>query len=141
MSVDDLVARHTSEEAAFDVPVLILKLSRQYQRQMTAEELYERTRGVWVINPFTHQNVNYAMPESVGGVIREVYRIIKWRQVDTWVPEESPLRRKGVDAPSKTRYRWKFDGVVDEAMRERYVGARVPNVASRPPTLGADQMS
>lgn len=130
MSVEDLIARHASREAEFEVPVLVLKLSRQYEHQMTAEELYERTRGMWVINPFAHRNVNYAIPVSVGGVIREVYRILKWTEIDTVIAEESPLRRKDVDAPSATRYRWQFDGVVDEAMRERYLGTLVPNVAS-----------
>jgi uncharacterized protein len=131
MSVEELIGRHASEEAVFDVPVLVLKLSRQYERQMTAEELYERTRGVWVINPLAHRNVNYAVPVSVGGIVRQVYRISRWTQVDTRMTEENPLRRKGVDTPSKTRYRWKFDGVVDETMRERYLGTLVPNVASR----------
>ncbi len=131
MSVEDLIGRHASEEAEFDVPVLVLKLSRQYERQMTAEELYERARGVWVINPLAHPNVNYALPVSVGGVVREAYRIVRWIEVDTKMTEENPLRRKGVDAPSKTRYRWKFDGVVDDAMSERYLGTLVPNVASQ----------
>lgn len=135
MSVDDLIARHALEEATFDKPVLILKLSRQFERQMSAEELYERTRGIWKVDPFKHPNVKYAMPVSAGGVIREVYRILRWVEVDTMSTDESPLRRKGVDTPSKTRYRWMFDGEVDKPMRERYVGRRVPGIAVQSPVL------
>jgi hypothetical protein len=117
-------------EAVFDVPVLILKLSRQYEHEMTTEQLYERTRGFWVINPVAHRSVNYAMPIAVGGVIREVYRILRWTEIDMWTIEESPLRQRGLHAASKTRYRWRFDGTVDETMRQRYLGRLVPDVAA-----------
>ena len=102
---------------------------------LSAEELYERTRGIWKVDPFKHPNVKYAMPVSTGGVIREVYRILRWVEVDTMSTDESPLRRKGVDTPSKTRYRWMFDGEVDKPMRERYVGRRVPGIAVQSPVL------
>ena len=95
--------------------------------------MYERTRGIWKIDPLKHRDVNFAMPVSVGGVIREVYRISRWYQIDTTLAEESSLRRKGVDAPSKTQYRWMFDGEVDEPMRERYVGTRVAHIDSQSP--------
>jgi uncharacterized protein len=75
MSVDDLIARYTLDEAVFDVPVLVLKLSKQFERQLSSEELYARTRGIWKIDPTKHRNANYAIPVSRGGVIREVYRI------------------------------------------------------------------
>lgn len=133
MSVDDLIARYTLDEAVFDVPVVVVKLSRQFERQLSPEELYERSRGIWKANPQLHRNVNFAIPVSSGGVIREVYRILRWFQVDVSATEESALRRKGVDAPSKTMYRWMFDGAVDEVMRERYVGRRVPDLEGQSP--------
>lgn len=76
------------------------------------------------------------MPVSAGGVIREVYRIVRWSQVDVTETDESPLRRQGVDAPSRTRLRWMFDGEVDAGLQEQYIGKYVPAARrSQVPTL------
>ncbi len=83
------------EEAEFDVPMLVLSLSRRFEQGLTAEELYGRTRGVWKIEPFAHRGVRYALPVSADGVIREVYRILRWIEVDMFTLKESLLRRKG----------------------------------------------
>lgn len=123
------------EVAEFDIPVLILKLSKQFEHGLTAEELYERTRGVWKINPAAHANVRYAMPISADGTIREVYRILRWIEVDMSTLKENPLRRQGLHAESKSRYRWMFEGEIDLNMRARYRGKIVPYVRAQMPTL------
>lgn len=127
--------RSPLEEAEFDVPVLILRLSRQFEHGLTAEELYERTRGVWKIDPFAHRGVRYALPVSADGVIREAYRILRWVEVDMSTLKESSLRRQGLHAKSKSRNRWMFDGEVDVEMRTRYLGKTVANVRIQMPTL------
>jgi uncharacterized protein len=132
MLVDDLIAQYARDEAVFDIPVLLVKLNRQFERGLTSEELYERTRGHWVINPEAHPEVKHAMPVSVGGVIREVYRVHRWRQIDSNVGDENALRRRDPNSKSRTRFRWTFDGEVDTKLRINYFG-KIATVVARTP--------
>ncbi|MCU1291386.1 MAG: hypothetical protein JWP08_236, partial [Bryobacterales bacterium] len=59
------------------VPTVFLRIGLQYRPNITPIQLYERTRGNWVMRPSSHLRVSHAMPVAVG-IIREVYRIRTW---------------------------------------------------------------
>lgn len=124
MGVDDLVAVHAAEIADIEIPTLFLNLRNQFERSLTAEQLYERTRGNWVLRPDRHERVKHAMPVAFG-VIREVYRIERWTQIDVRTERDNALRRAGVERASKSDLRWRFDGHPDEAFRKMYMGRAV----------------
>lgn len=97
---------------------------------MTAEQLYERTRGFWVMNPDKHLNVKYAMAVAYG-VIREVYRIERWEKSPVGEIVESDLRR--VDAnEGRSALRCAFVGSVATDIRERFIGKSVPDRSQNP---------
>ncbi|MCE7983039.1 MAG: hypothetical protein DYG89_17785 [Caldilinea sp. CFX5] len=58
-------------------PVILITINRLYRRGMSAEELYEVTRGNWVIGQRRAQ-AKYAFA-VYNGIIREVYEIHRWQ--------------------------------------------------------------
>jgi hypothetical protein len=50
---------------------------------MTTLELYEATRGIWVVNP-PRNKATYAMG-VYQGIVREVYQIEQWHPAGTLV--------------------------------------------------------
>jgi hypothetical protein len=108
----DIVAGYaaTPIEIAHEHRVLLIRVSREYRHGITSEELYDKTRQWWKVNP--HRQPDYAF-SVFDGIVRAVYRIEEWEPV---LPEEQVGRMKG---------RWRFDGVRDPEMEERYVWKNV----------------
>ncbi len=128
-TIDDLVALHDAQPAVIDVPAVLLNLNRQYERNLNDEELYERTRGYWVMRPDLRK-VEYAMA-VVSGIIREVYKIENWSKSavdDIGVNEH----RKPNDTESRSKVRWMFTGPVAHDIRERFVGKSVVWTSTNP---------
>jgi uncharacterized protein len=123
-TVDDLVGRYDAGPADITIPTVLLNLRHQYHRGLTAEQLYERTRGHWVMRPDVHNKVEYAMAVSFG-LIREVYRIESW---SSSAVDDIPVNefRKPDDSESKSKVRWAFTGTVATDIREQYVGKSFP---------------
>lgn len=92
---------------------ILLNLNRLYRCDMTPLELYETTRGTWVVGERRH-GVEYAMA-VYKGVIREVYRIAQWYPAGT-------LEYKTRDASLlKMVNRYEFTGKVADDIRKEYV--------------------
>lgn len=79
MTVGELISTYDHGVAEIDVPAVLLNLNRQFDRALTQEQLYERTRGYWAMNPDKHPKVQYGMAVAYG-VIREVYQIERWER-------------------------------------------------------------
>lgn len=78
---------------------------------MTAEELYEATRGNWVIGR-RREKAKYALA-VYNGIIREVYEIEKWYP--------AMARRE----EQKRQQRWRFDGKIATNLRHYVSGSTV----------------
>jgi len=130
MSVEVLITQYDKGEATVDIPAVLLNLNRQFDRALTAEQLYQRTRGYWVMNPSRHPGVQYAMAVAFG-IIREVYKIDAWSTQAVGEIVESDLRR--IDsAETKSPVRSSFTGSVARDIRERFVGKSVASKAQNP---------
>jgi hypothetical protein len=98
MTVNEIIAQYAAEPVTIKEPVLLIIISRLYRRNMTQAELYDSTRGDWVLGNRRNQ-AKYAFA-VYHGVVREVYRIEKWTAVTA----------KGERAKRKDR--WQFNGAV-----------------------------
>ena len=117
----------------FDIRAVILNISRQYEPGLEQDQLYERTRGYWVMQPHDHSEAEFAIAIA-NRVIREVYRISDWtRQLASEI-EPNPLRR--LDPASRvglSSYRWSFTGVpASEDIRKKYIGREIKSQAQNP---------
>lgn len=118
MTVTEVIAKYEAPEVEITEPVILITINRLYRRGMTAEELYEATRGSWVIGR-RRENAKYAFA-VYNGIIREVYEIEKWY----------PAMAKREE--QKRQQRWQFDGKIATNLRH-YVGGSTVRYA----TVGA----
>jgi hypothetical protein len=89
--------------------VILITVNRLYRHGTSNAELYEITRGNWVIGK-RRDKAKYAFA-VYGGIIREVY------EIDGWFP--AVARR----AEQKTQRRWRFDGRIAYSLRHYVSGS------------------
>jgi hypothetical protein len=113
-----------SDSIEFIEPALLIRISRLYRPTMSALELYEATRGVWVLGPRREQ-VRLAMAVFEGEV-KEIYELDHWQPAGT--AQYSSRSRADVERAG----RWEFVGAVANSdVRERYLGMRVERYFTR----------
>lgn len=112
MRLVDIVAQYDAKDITINEPMLLLTLNRYYDHSMTPEDLYEYTRGNWVLSASRKDKVKYACA-VYRGIVREVYEIKSWMIV-----------KKGRPGEDYSRPRWRFDGVVAQNL-QHYIGGRV----------------
>jgi hypothetical protein len=59
--------------------VIFVKITKLYRDDMSDEELYEATRGVWKVNTDRIKNIKYVFA-LYKGIIKEVYTVKEWTQ-------------------------------------------------------------
>lgn len=112
MTVAEVISKYQAPVAEITEPVVLITVNRFYQRGMSAEMLYEITRGKWVIG--TRRNeAKYAFA-VFRGVIREVYEIKRWLS--------APVEKHSTKGKVKRTNRWQFEGKASEPL-QHYVGA------------------
>jgi hypothetical protein len=116
--LSELVIYYAATKVEVTVPALLIRINRLYRHNMSAEELYEATRGVWKLGArCTKARYAFAVFE---GVVREVYEIESWHPAAT-----TPYATRDA-AQLTTRGRREFVGrVADAAIRDEYVGRSV----------------
>lgn len=122
-TLSDFVMEHSPQTANITDPSLLIRINRHFKYGMSADELYEVTRGIWVIGK-RRQNAKFAMA-VYDGVIREVYEIKSWHRAG-----DTPyLTRIQSDLAKSRDKRWEFLGrVASEADRSRYIGRSVAHL-------------
>ncbi len=118
------------EEAHPTEPVVLVNIAREWDPALTDRDLYERSRRYWRCSPQRHP-ANYAM--VVGdGIIREVYRIDGWHEVDMAAAELDPGRKGAAEPLPRHTRRQEFDGEIALHMRH-YVGKSARHLLGQNP--------
>ena len=103
---------------------ILITINQRYRSNMTPLELYEVTRGIWVVGP-RRNRAEYAKA-VYQGIVREVYRIDQWYPAGT-------LEYQTMDASDFGDYgRWEFSGTVAREIRREYVGFSVGKGGQNP---------
>ena len=110
MTISEVIALYDAPKVEIKEPALLIIVNRHYRRGMNATELYEITRGNWVVGKRREQ-VSYVFA-VYRGIVREVYTVERW----------FPFTARDVN--QKTQQRWRFDGHV-AAELQHYVGGSV----------------
>jgi hypothetical protein len=112
ISSGDLIVMLTAKPAKVKHRTILITINRLYRSDMSAEELYEATRGIWKIGARRSQ-AELAM-SVYQGIVREVYRIRRWLPAGT-------LKYKTRDSRGfKSSGRWEFEGEVARDVRDQY---------------------
>ncbi|HEY0141199.1 MAG TPA: hypothetical protein VGF48_09900 [Thermoanaerobaculia bacterium] len=116
--LSELTMYYAATPVEVDVPALLIRINRLYRHNMTPQELYEATRGVWKLGPrCTKARYAFAVFE---GLVREVYEIESWHVAGT----TAYATRDASQLKSAGRREF-FGRVAEAAIRDRYVGRSV----------------
>ena len=117
MSLDQVLSLYQRKPANIVEPAILIRINKLYHYGMTPMELYDATRGVWVVGPQRDQ-AEYAFA-VYQGIVREVYEISQWLEAGSTFSTRNP---RGV----KRRRRWEFVGTLAlEGIRKKYVDRAV----------------
>jgi len=104
---------------------ILITINKLYRSDMSAEELYETTRGIWVVGEASRNKVEYAMA-LFQGIVLEVYRIKRWYPAGT-------LTYKTRDTSHfKDSGRWEFSGSIANDIRDEYIDFSVGKAGQNP---------
>ena len=113
-----LVALYTSKPIAIAEPSILIRINKAYRYDMTDDELYEATRGIWKAG-VRREKAKFAFA-VFRGCVRDVFVI------DRWVPAGSTLYRTSVHDNVRVPGRWEFVGRrAGEAIRLKYLDGSV----------------
>jgi hypothetical protein len=105
-------------------PAILVRIAQLYNDRMSAQALYEATRGVWRIGE-RRSRAHFALSVA-GGIVHEVYAIHQWHPAGTTQYKTRPakdVQRSG---------RWEFTGrVAPEPVRAKYVDKSVAHYFER----------
>lgn len=110
MTIPEIIATYDPQPIVIKEPVLLITPRRLFERNMSTEDLYEITRGNWVISA-NRNKARYAFALR-NGVVLQVYHIEQWEPV------------KARSSEQKRQNRWRFIGKIAIDM-ERYIGKSV----------------
>lgn len=99
-------------------PAILVRIAKLYLPRMSAQALYEATRGVWRIGD-RRESVQIAIAVA-DGIVREVFTIGAWHAAGTTLYHSR--RQSAVQIPG----RWEFVGkLASDHLRSKYVGQSV----------------
>jgi hypothetical protein len=114
MQLSELVTYYAAKPVTVTHPTLLIRINRLYRHGMSADELYEATRGVWKLGP-RRKGAKYALA-VFEGVVRQVYEIHQWHPAGTL-----PYSTRAHEVLTRDG-RWEFEGAVaSEEVRSIYL--------------------
>lgn len=104
--------------ARIDDPVIAINIAKSYKHGMCTRDLYNSTRGTWVVSRARARKARYAFA-VFQGVIREVY------EIDEWLPSGSTnyTRQFGDKQDGRSEF---LGSVAADEVRDKYVGKLLP---------------
>jgi uncharacterized protein len=114
--LSELEGYYAAKPVKITDPVILIRVNQLYRHGMPAAELYDITRGVWVLGLSRASKMKYVFA-VYEGVVREVYEPEKWMPALT---SKYPSRTDLV--PEDARGRIEFVGkVAPESIRQKYL--------------------
>jgi hypothetical protein len=120
-----VISMLTARKVKVQHKAILITINKLYRSDMSPEELYEVTRGIWKVGEASRNKVEFAM-SIYQGIVLEVYRIEQWYPAGT-------LKYKTRDSSDfKNSGRWEFSGSVAKDIREEYVDFSVGKAGQNP---------
>lgn len=113
-----IIAMYRPDPAEIEEPVILIRINNTYRHHLSADELYDATRGSWAVGT-RRELARYAFA-VFRSVVREVYEIHKW------APGGSTFYKTDIHAEPHPSNRWEFVGeVAPSNVRKKYVDKSV----------------
>jgi hypothetical protein len=114
--LSELEGYYAAKPVKITDPVILIRINQLYRHGIPAAELYDITRGVWVLSAERASKMKYVFA-VYEGVVREVYEPEKWMPaLTTQYPNRTDL------VPDDAKGRVEFIGKpAPEAIRQKYL--------------------
>ena len=114
MDLNQIIGKYTSKVANIKEPVMLIKVADKFRYNMSPEQLYDYTRGIWKVS-INREKAHHAFA-VYDSIIQETY------EIKGWFPAGSThSKREDEESWKKTYYkRWEFVGKISETMRKKY---------------------
>ena len=122
--LEDLILELNADEADILDAVILININQLFRYGMSDLEMYDATRGIWVLDPQRAEQASYVF-SVYAGIVREVYAIAGWFPAGaTWT-----TRKDLQEYSSKSESaRWEFVGnIASRKVRQSYIGKSVRN--------------
>jgi hypothetical protein len=120
-----VISMLTAKKINVQHKAILLTINKYYRSDMSPEELYEMTRGIWKVGETNRNRVEFAI-SLYQGIVLEVYRI------EQWYPAGTLIYNTRDSSHFKDSGRWEFSGSIAHDIRDEYVGFSVGKAGQNP---------
>lgn len=120
MSLKQINALYDKQPIEIVDPIIMIRINQAFRYSMSEIELYDYTRGQWVLNPDNAKDAKYAL-SVYEGVVQEVYEIHDWYKAGTTFSVRQGNENIKRDANERIKKRYEFIGnIAPENIRDKY---------------------
>ena len=120
MSLEQVKSAYIQEPVTITVPSILIRINQAFRYSMTSMELYDYTRGHWVLNPDNAQQAKYAF-SIYEGIIQEVYEVAGWFKAGTTYSVRENNELVDREAGERLDNRYEFVGnLAEQSIRDKY---------------------
>ena len=113
MDLNQIIGKYSSKKVDIIEKVLLIKLSKTFRYNMSEIELYDYTRGIWIVSEDKRKEIDYVFC-VYDGIIQETYKVLDW------FPGGSTYSVRDDKEEWKKHERWEFVGNISNKMRKKY---------------------
>ena len=120
MTIDQVTAIYKKEVSIINDPVVLIRINKAFRYSLPENELYEYTRGRWVLSPKRAKKAKYAFA-VYQGIVQEIYEILDWYNAGT--TESFRIEGKDIhlDTFESIKGRFEFIGnIAPDEIRNKY---------------------
>lgn len=120
MSIDQVTALYNKQKGDIEDAVILIRINQAFRYSMPENELYEYTRGRWVLNPNRAKKAKYAFA-VYQGVVQEVYEILDWYKAGSTNSIRLDENKTGLNTIESLEGRFEFIGnIAPKEIRNKY---------------------
>ncbi len=120
MTIDQVTAIYKKEKGIINDAVILIRINQAFRYSMPENELYEYTRGRWVLNPQRAKKAKYAIA-VYQGIVQEVYEILDWYKGGTTSSFRLEGKDSSLDSLESLEGRFEFVGnIAPNETRDKY---------------------
>jgi len=113
MDLSQIKAKYTSKKANISENVVLIKLSDSFRYNMDPIDLYDYTRGRWIISELRRNKITHEF-SVYDGIVQETYSVLKWFKAGKTFTN----RVEKIELLDTKR--WEFICAISETMRKKY---------------------
>jgi hypothetical protein len=119
MSIEQIKSAYDKQRVEIVEPSILIRINQAFRYSMSEIELYDYTRGQWVLNPNTAKDARYGFA-IYKGIVQEVYEILNWYEAGKTLNVRKNFKYiERADEAIEGRYEF-IGNIAPEEIRKKY---------------------